>query len=129
MKRLLFILFLIPAFFLLPSQAHAQDSLKKETISPKKFNKLSKKKNSEVIDVRSAAEYETGHIPGARQIDVEKPGFEEAVQELDRSKTYLLYCKSGRRSEKALNKMHKMGFTKVYHLKGGIQNWKGKIEQ
>jgi rhodanese-related sulfurtransferase len=129
MKKLLTLLVLFLSLSFLSSTAQAQEKEKKETISPKKFKKLSKKKNTVVIDVRTPEEFAAGHIPGAQLINVQNAGFEEQVKVLDTTKTYLLYCRSGKRSQNALNKMKALGFTKVYHLQGGIENWKGPKEQ
>ena len=62
-------------------------------------------------DLRTAAEYSQGHIAGAINIDVESAGFETAVSQLDKSKTYLVYCHSGRRSAIAADHMHSDGLT------------------
>ena len=84
--------------------------------------------NAVVIDVRTAEEYAAGHIPGALHMDVQKEDFTSQIQALDKSKTYLLYCKSGRRSEKALNILYNEDYKKAYHLKGGILAWTGAKE-
>jgi rhodanese-related sulfurtransferase len=62
-------------------------------------------------------------------MDVKSDAFITNLSTLDRSKTYLLYCKSARRSATALNLMQQADFKKVKHLKGGIEKWKGKKEQ
>lgn len=88
-----------------------------------------KKENVQVLDVRTEAEYKEGHLPGALLMDVNSPDFKERVVQLDKSKTYLVYCKSGRRSEKALKILYNAGYQNAYHLKGGYLAWKGqKVE-
>ena len=80
----------------------------------------------QVLDVRTEAEYKEGHLPGALLMDVNKPDFKEKVAQLDKSKTYLIYCKLGRRSEKALKILYNAGYKNTYHLKGGYLAWKGQ---
>lgn len=66
---------------------------------------------SVVVDVRTAAEFAEGHVAGAINIDVEAPGFAEAIAGLDPTATYLLYCRSGRRSAIAAGQMSDAGLT------------------
>lgn len=80
-----------------------------------------------VVDVRTPAEYAQGHIPKAINIDFEGTSFDSQIAELDKSAHYALYCRSGRRSGIAANKMHDAGFTHVVDLKGGIQTWTGAV--
>lgn len=76
-----------------------------------------------LIDVRSLDEYSSGHIRGALNIDVNSPGFEEKVDALDKSTTYVVYCYSGRRSAKSSDIMIDRGFESVYNALGGISEW------
>jgi rhodanese-related sulfurtransferase len=107
------------------AQTTAWTNLVKEA----KFQRLMKKKNTVVVDVRTIEEYKGGHIPGAIQIDIKDTAeFISKVNSLDKSKQYLLYCGTNRRSQAALDIMKLNGFTRLYHLKGGIENWEGKRE-
>jgi len=107
----------------------AQDNLAGKTISQKKFERLSKKKNAVVLDVRTTDEYKAGHIPNATQIDVlKKEEFKAQISSLDKNKTYLVYCRSGKRSKDAMNIMKELGFTKLFDLNGGFSNWTGAKE-
>lgn len=108
--------------------ASGQTATDRKAISPQKFSRLMKKEGTVVIDVRTPEEYQSGHIPGAVLIDIKKPDFTERVSSLDRSKKYLLYCRSAKRSKAALDSMQALGFPKVFHLEGGIQNWKRDVE-
>lgn len=76
-----------------------------------------------VLDVRTPAEFATGHIEGAVNIDVRGSGFEAALGELDPQVPYAVYCRSGNRSATALAVMEHLGFTAAYHLDGGIGAW------
>jgi phage shock protein E len=76
-----------------------------------------------VLDVRTPAEFSTGHVQGAINIDVQAPDFASRVGQLDRNITYALYCRTGRRSEQALQVMRQLGFSQATHLPGGITAW------
>ncbi len=75
-----------------------------------------------IVDVRTPEEYAEGHIPGAINIPNENIGDTrpEELPELDTP--IVIYCRSGRRSEEAANKLLAMGYTFVFDL-GGIQDW------
>lgn len=77
-----------------------------------------------LLDVRTPGEYAEGHIAGARLIDWENPTFAEKVAALDRTKPYVIYCRSGNRSRQAREAMIEMGFTDVRDLSGGIGAWR-----
>lgn len=73
-----------------------------------------------VIDVRMDGEYDLEHLPHAINIDVSHPNFMHAVQKLDKTKPYYLYCASGGRSQVAAQMMSAIGFTDVTNLEGGM---------
>jgi rhodanese-related sulfurtransferase len=79
-----------------------------------------------ILDVRTEKEYEHGCIEDAVNIDYESADFENIVKLLDTEKTYLVYCKSGYRSEKAVNLMSEMGLKKIYHMYEGFDGWKAQ---
>jgi rhodanese-related sulfurtransferase len=76
-----------------------------------------------IIDVRTPAEYDSGHLEGAINIDFNSTGFKSLIDELDRSKIYLVYCRTGVRSANAVKIMIEMGFKTVYDMSGGITQW------
>jgi len=76
-----------------------------------------------ILDVRTAGEYAAGHIEGAINLDVEGMTFEGEIKNLDNTKTYAIYCQSGRRSRIAVDTMNKAGFTKLFNLDQGIISW------
>lgn len=96
-----------------------------ENLPPEEFKERMKLGPSKVvlIDVRSQGEVMSGKIRGARNIDIMRPDFKEKIGKLDKSKTYLMYCRSGRRSARACSIMAKQGFTKLVNLKGGYIAW------
>ena len=63
-----------------------------------------------IIDVRTPAEYATGHLDGALNIDVQSADFAAQISELDPSQPYFIYCRSGNRSGQAISQMANMGF-------------------
>lgn len=71
-----------------------------------------------VIDVRRPDEFATGHIVGALNINVEDAAFDSQIAELDKDAPYLLYCRSGRRSALAAEKMSQAGFTDIIDAGG-----------
>jgi len=73
-----------------------------------------------LVDVRTPAEFASGHIDGAVNIDFEDPSFTTEITKLDKTKTYFLYCRSGNRSGQAALHMQKNSFQKIYDLQGGI---------
>jgi len=80
-------------------------------------------KNLIIIDVRTPQEFAQGHIEGAININLYDSNFEQQISQLDKNKTYLLYCRSGHRSGIAKQIFARAGFEKVYDLQGGIISW------
>ncbi|MBC8054322.1 MAG: rhodanese-like domain-containing protein [Sphingobacteriaceae bacterium] len=78
--------------------------------------------NAELVDVRTAGEFASGTIKGARNMDIMSADFQNQVKKLDSEKTYFLFCRSGGRSGSAVSMFEKLGL-KVYNLTGGIGAW------
>lgn len=91
---------------------------------------LAKDANAVILDVRAPFEFEEGYIPNAKNIDIYLgQGFLDAVETLDPSKNYYVYCRSGGRSNQACMLMAQLGFENVYNLLGGFMEWQGeKVE-
>ena len=107
----------------------AQDTIG-SSIQQKKFERMMKKKNTVLLDVRTTDEYNSGYIGKAVNYNVmDSLNFVNTISSLDKNKKYLLYCKSGRRSGKALVMMKNMGFRNVHHLQGGVTEWKGDLRK
>jgi rhodanese-related sulfurtransferase len=97
-------------------------------ITPDEFKNMSTNNEVIVIDVRTPGEIAEGYIEGADLfIDYNGCCFNEEVAKLDKSKTYVVYCRSGGRSSNASDFMVKNGFKDVYNLKGGITHWNGNV--
>lgn len=94
-----------------------------EDLDGKNFKeKFGQNKNAELLDVRTAGEFASGSIPGARNLDVTSGQLQNALPDLDKSKEYFLFCRSGARSGSACQLMSDKGY-KVYNLQGGIGSW------
>lgn len=97
-----------------------------QNIDFEEFETLRKQKNTVILDVRTPREIAAGAVPGHQSIDVSASDFKEKVTQLDKSKTYLVYCRSGMRSAKACRIMSGMGFQSLYNFKGGMAAWNAK---
>jgi rhodanese-related sulfurtransferase len=78
-----------------------------------------------VLDVRTAEEFDQGHLPGATMLDFYAPDFADRLAELDPDRTYLVYCRSGNRSGQTRAMMERLGFGDVADVDGGIVAWAG----
>jgi len=76
-----------------------------------------------VLDVRTTQEFNEGHIENAININVESDTFLSQIESLDKSKSYAVYCRSGRRSADAITKMANQNFTSLLNLNGGVIDW------
>ena len=89
---------------------------------------MEEEKNYIILDVRRADEYAEGHIPGAINFPNEEIGTAEIAELPNKSQLILVYCRSGRRSKEAAEKLVKLGYTNIVEF-GGILDWKGEIEK
>lgn len=99
-----------------------------ENLSNERWNELlSQSDNYVVLDVRTPQECDEGIIEEAIQINfLASHEFVSSLENLDKDKTYFIYCRSGNRSAQACNYMNMKGFT-TYNLMNGIKGWDGKI--
>ena len=81
--------------------------------------------DSVIVDVRTASEFEFGHIPNSINLDYLEEDFLEKIESLDKSKNYFIYCRSGRRSIRVCTWMRNGGFDnqKIYNLDKGFSEW------
>ncbi len=94
------------------------------SLTTRAFDKKLQQPNTFIIDVRTPAEWRAGHITGARLQNVlETDTFKTQLAGWDKAATYLLYCRSGKRSQRALELMQAAGFNQVYDLAGGFLAW------
>jgi len=76
-----------------------------------------------IIDVRTPTEYAEGHLENAVNINFNADDFEDRISELDRDKTYVIYCRSGVRSAGARDVMERLDFREIYNVLEGIIGW------
>jgi len=104
----------------------AQQKTDNTTISAQSFQTAIKQGAAQILDVRTAAEYQGGHIKNALQANWnDQNEFESRTQHLDKNKTVYIYCQAGGRSAAAQNNLIEKGY-KVVNLEGGMSNWKMK---
>jgi len=94
-----------------------------EDLHVDEFKEKMEDPNTVVIDVRGESEMAEGYIEGYKLINMFSPDFVDQLENLDRDKTYLVYCRSGNRSAQTCSLMTRMGFSQVYNLNGGIMAW------
>ena len=84
-------------------------------------------KGAQVVDVRTAGEFQLAHISGAINVPVDQ--LQTLAASWNRASDYVVYCASGERSAEASNIMKTMGFKNVADLTGGIATWTGQTEK
>jgi len=114
--------FIISAFLISAcSQGNAQENM---TVGELNAIDLKSDNSKIVLDVRTAQEYAEGKISGSTNLDVLKTDlFTTSIQKLDKDKTYYVICRSGSRSQNAVNQMKKAGFKNAINITGGMQAW------
>jgi len=121
-KLLLFSLLLL----LVPLHCNATNA-SIESIGAKTFAAIIEKHQTDpnvvILDIRTPAEFNTGHISGAVMLDFYSKSFAKDFKNLDRDKTYLIYCRSGNRSGQLMRAITDLGFKKIYNLESGIKEW------
>ncbi len=80
-----------------------------------------------ILDVREAAEYAFGHIDGAKSIPMGE--LESRLEELDKNEEIYVICRTGNRSDLAAQLLAENGFTKVYNVLPGMNEWNGNIKK
>jgi len=96
-----------------------------QLLSVEEFVTHIKDKEVQLIDVRTEKEFTEKHIEKAKNFDIQSKKFNELALTLDKNEAVYLYCRSGKRSKKASIELQKLGFQKIYDLKGGFLAWKG----
>ena len=95
-----------------------------QRLAPADFaTKLETLPNEQLIDVRTPAEYQTGHLAHSVLIDFKGGNFREKMAQLDKHQPVMVYCAAGGRSTATVALLEELGFTEVYELGGGITGW------
>ena len=87
---------------------------------------MEQESNYIILDVRRPDEFSEGHIPNAINVPNENIGNTEISELPNKEQLILVYCRSGRRSKEASQKLVKLGYTNIVEF-GGIIDWKGEI--
>lgn len=113
----------IIGYFLLKSSGLGAAGGNFQTISAAEAKTLLKGKKALPLDVRTPNEMAQGKIKGAKGLNVSSPSFIKGLDKLDKTKSYLVYCRSGARSTRACRIMSSKGFENLYNLQGGFNGW------
>lgn len=101
-----------------------QLKMRLQNLSPLEFKNLFESvPESILLDCRTPNEYAFSRIEGARNFDYLSKDFVANMESLDPSATYLVYCRSERRSLRTCTLLQNGGFTNIYNLDGGLINW------
>ena len=76
-----------------------------------------------LVDVRTAEEYESGHIQNAVNFDFYSESFQNDILSLDKSASIVLYCRTQNRSTKTANYLKENGYKEISVIAGGITSW------
>ena len=119
MKKL-FAIFAVSTLFLSGCGSNSSAST---NLSAQEFQAKTQESGVITLDVRTPGEFVSGHLVNALNIDVEGGQFDAEIAKLDKSATYAVYCRSGRRSQVAIDRMKDAGFTNLFNLNAGVQEW------
>ena len=119
-------IFIITAIFMM---AFVSCDSKKEikSIKSNEFRTEIMTPDIQLVDVRVPEAFNEGHIPGAKNLDFTSEHFDEMMKQLDKKNPVAVYCRGGRQSMEAAEKLQDAGF-EVIHLDGGILTWDGEVE-
>lgn len=93
------------------------------------WNAYQNDENAVLLDVRTEEEVMSGRIPNSLHYDFyQGQDFLNALESLDKSKNYYIYCRSGNRSGQTCLLMKQLGFQNTYNLIGGMNDWHGDVE-
>lgn len=106
-----------------------QEPLTYQTISMAELSqRFDAEENAILLDVRHPEEYAEGHIPGAIHLDNDDIGTQPIGLLPDKDQTIFVYCRSGRRSKEAAQKLVELGYSGIIEC-GGILDWTGELEK
>jgi rhodanese-related sulfurtransferase len=106
---------------------NAQTATNIKVVDPVSFKKeISTTPNAQILDVRTAEEFTVEHLQNAENVNWYSPDFSTNTTKYDTSKPVFIYCRSGKRSHLAAEKLVELGFTTIIEMEGGIINWTTK---
>lgn len=128
MKKLTILLGLSMLLFF-ASCKDKSDTKEIQVLPPQEFHDATAGNDVQLLDVRTAKEFEEGHLEHAKNIDVLEDDFSEKTKTLDKDQPVYLYCRSGNRSAKASSILKDMGFKEIYDMEGGYLKWESEDMQ
>jgi rhodanese-related sulfurtransferase len=113
---------------LLPLLVFSQENTNAyEVLSYDDFKNQISKNDVLLFDVRTMAEFNSGHLKGSVNIDFyDEKLFDKFFNKVEKSEPIYIYCRSGNRSQKSSEQLKELGFVKIYDLEGGYKNWVNK---
>ena len=123
MKRRIFII----AAIIMMAFASCDSKKKIKSIKSNEFRTEIMTPEIQLVDVRVPEAFNEGHIPGAKNLDFTSEHFDDMMKQLDKKNPVAVYCRGGRQSMEAAEKLQDAGF-EVIHLDGGILTWDGEVE-
>ena len=97
-----------------------------KSVDAQQFAEVIANQDVQLVDARTPEEFSEGHIPGAVNMDVKSADFDTQITQLDTSRPVAVYCRSGRRSKLAAERMTNAGLL-VTELSEGILSWQGEV--
>lgn len=129
MKRVILLVLAVVMMLSGCALANSSTSASYKQITQEEAKEMMKKDDGHIIiDVRRQDEYDEGHIPGAVLIPNESITDKQPEELPKLDQIILVYCRSGRRSKEASQKLADIGYTNVYEF-GGINTWTGEIDK
>ena len=106
------------------ASCNGQTQKNSKLIDPVAFKKeIAATPNAQILDVRTPEEYASEHLQNAQNVNWLSVDFVANTSKYDKSKPVFVYCKSGRRSHLAAEKLAELGFTTIIEMEGGILKW------
>ena len=126
MKKLIPILLSALMFAGCAGTSNSQTNTYRSITMDEAVDMMAKETGYIILDVRRPDEFAAGHIPNAINVPNETIGADEIAKLPDKDQLIMVYCRSGRRSKEASEKLVKLGYTNIVEF-GGILDWKGEI--
>ena len=128
MKKLIPILLSALMFTGCSGTSNSQTNTYRQITMDEAVNMMAQETGYIILDVRRPDEFAAGHIPNAINVPNESIGTDEIPELPNKDQLIMVYCRSGRRSKEASEKLVKLGYTNIVEF-GGILDWKGEIEK
>ena len=103
-----------------------QSNTEFKSVDAQQFAEVIANQDVQLVDARTPEEFSEGHIPGAVNMDVKSDNFDAQIATLNPARSVAVYCRSGRRSKLAAERMTNAGL-QVTELADGILSWKGEV--